>query len=109
MVLGCLKAQIEEDLSFLRDSIITTEVNIARIFNYDVRRRRQEKDDKLVAELEAKWEYSVLKSETIVSSLTAIVANSKARIVVFEDGVVFFWKQFGAYDVFGLVHNCNAA
>ncbi|CAH0487620.1 unnamed protein product [Peronospora farinosa] len=47
-------AQIEEDLSFLRDSIITTEVNIARIFNYDVRRRRQEKDEKLVAELEAK-------------------------------------------------------
>ncbi|KAI9907093.1 hypothetical protein PsorP6_016333 [Peronosclerospora sorghi] len=47
-------AQIEEDLSFLRDSIITTEVNIARIFNYDVRRRRQEKDGKLVAELEAK-------------------------------------------------------
>ncbi|RMX62729.1 hypothetical protein DD238_007098 [Peronospora effusa] len=47
-------AQIEEDLSFLRDSIITTEVNIARIFNHDVRRRRQEKDEKLVAELEAK-------------------------------------------------------
>ncbi|CAH0473638.1 unnamed protein product [Peronospora belbahrii] len=47
-------AQIEEDLSFLRDSIITTEVNIARIFNHDVRRRRQEKDNKLVAELEAK-------------------------------------------------------
>ncbi|KAG2915294.1 hypothetical protein PC116_g16092 [Phytophthora cactorum] len=47
-------AQIEEDLSFLRDQVITTEVNIARIFNHDVRRRRQEKDDKLVAELEAK-------------------------------------------------------
>ncbi|KAL3669731.1 hypothetical protein V7S43_005111 [Phytophthora oleae] len=47
-------AQIEEDLSFLRDQIITTEVNIARIFNHDVRRRRQEKDDKLVAELTAK-------------------------------------------------------
>ncbi|KAF4322702.1 hypothetical protein BBO99_00003015 [Phytophthora kernoviae] len=46
--------QIETDLSFLRDQIITTEVNIARIFNHDVRRRRQEKDDKLVAELEAK-------------------------------------------------------
>ncbi|KAG7387585.1 Prefoldin subunit 3 [Phytophthora pseudosyringae] len=47
-------AQVEEDLSFLRDQIITSEVNIARIFNHDVRRRRQEKDDKLVAELEAK-------------------------------------------------------
>jgi hypothetical protein len=49
-----LQSQIEEDLSFLRDQIITTEVNIARIFNHDVRRRRQEQDDKLVAELEAK-------------------------------------------------------
>ncbi|TDH69307.1 hypothetical protein CCR75_008858 [Bremia lactucae] len=47
-------AQIEEDLSFLRDQIITTEVNIARIFNHDVRRRRQEKDNMLAVELEAK-------------------------------------------------------
>ncbi|CEG42739.1 prefoldin subunit 3 [Plasmopara halstedii] len=47
-------AQIEEDLSFLRDQIITTEVNIARIFNHDVRRRRQEKDTKVVTELDAK-------------------------------------------------------
>ncbi|RLN87233.1 hypothetical protein BBJ28_00004267 [Nothophytophthora sp. Chile5] len=46
--------QIDADLSFLRDQIITTEVNIARIFNHDVRRRRQEKDDQLVAEMEAK-------------------------------------------------------
>uniref|UniRef100_K3WAP4 Prefoldin subunit 3 n=1 Tax=Globisporangium ultimum (strain ATCC 200006 / CBS 805.95 / DAOM BR144) TaxID=431595 RepID=K3WAP4_GLOUD len=46
--------QIDADLAFLRDSIITTEVNIARIFNHDVRRRRKEKDDNLVAELEAK-------------------------------------------------------
>ncbi|OQS03021.1 prefoldin subunit 3 [Thraustotheca clavata] len=36
--------QIESDLAFLRDQIITTEVNMARIFNFDVRRRRQEKD-----------------------------------------------------------------
>ncbi|RLN10712.1 hypothetical protein BBJ28_00015983 [Nothophytophthora sp. Chile5] len=43
--------QIDADLSFLRDQIITTEVNIARIFNHDVRRRRQEKDDQLVAEM----------------------------------------------------------
>ncbi|TYZ64616.1 hypothetical protein PybrP1_008252 [[Pythium] brassicae (nom. inval.)] len=47
-------AQIDADLAFLRDAIITTEVNIARIFNHDVRRRRKEKDDALVAELEAK-------------------------------------------------------
>lgn len=49
-----MQAQIEADLAFLRDQIITTEVNIARIFNFDVRRRRKEQDDKLVAELEAK-------------------------------------------------------
>ncbi|KAF0690371.1 Aste57867_18206 [Aphanomyces stellatus] len=35
--------QIESDLGFLRDQIITTEVNMARIFNFDVRRRRQTK------------------------------------------------------------------
>ncbi|GLE02577.1 hypothetical protein PINS_up011415 [Pythium insidiosum] len=46
--------QLESDLGFLRDQIITTEVNIARIFNHDVRRRRKEKDESLVAELEAK-------------------------------------------------------
>lgn len=37
----CYQSQIDADLAFLRDSIITTEVNIARIFNHDVRRRRQ--------------------------------------------------------------------
>ncbi|GLE08651.1 hypothetical protein PINS_up019966 [Pythium insidiosum] len=42
-------------ISFLRDQIITTEVNIARIFNHDVRRTPQgQKDESLVAELEAK-------------------------------------------------------
>ncbi|KDO18565.1 hypothetical protein SPRG_16117 [Saprolegnia parasitica CBS 223.65] len=38
-------SQIEADLGFLRDQIITTEVNMARIFNFDVRRRRQEKGE----------------------------------------------------------------
>ncbi|TMW60085.1 hypothetical protein Poli38472_000127 [Pythium oligandrum] len=46
--------QIDADLAFLRDQIITTEVNIARIFNFDVRRRRKEKDESVAAELEAK-------------------------------------------------------
>jgi len=32
---------IEEDLNFLKDQITTTEVNIARLFNYDVKQRRQ--------------------------------------------------------------------
>jgi len=31
---------IERDLDFIKDQITTTEVNIARIFNYDVKQRR---------------------------------------------------------------------
>jgi prefoldin subunit 5 len=31
---------IEKDLDFIKDQITTTEVNIARIFNYDVKQRR---------------------------------------------------------------------
>lgn len=42
---------IEADLIFLRDNIITSEVNIARIFNYDVRRKREARDEKLAAGL----------------------------------------------------------
>lgn len=32
---------LEEDLAFVRDQIVTTEVTSSRIFNWDVRRRRQ--------------------------------------------------------------------
>ncbi|ETV76096.1 hypothetical protein H257_09635 [Aphanomyces astaci] len=45
--------QIESDLGFLRDQIITTEVNMARIFNHDVRRRRQEKQQQLPPHVKA--------------------------------------------------------
>lgn len=31
---------MESDLDFIKDQITTTEVNIARIFNYDVKQRR---------------------------------------------------------------------
>jgi|EP01047_Picozoa_sp_COSAG01_P003439 hypothetical protein len=31
---------LDEDVQFLRDQITTTEVNIARIFNYDVMKRK---------------------------------------------------------------------
>jgi hypothetical protein len=31
---------IEKDLDFIKDQITTTEVNIARIFNFDVKQRR---------------------------------------------------------------------
>lgn len=39
-----------EDSQFLRDCIITSEVNIARVFNYDVRRRRVKRDAALLGE-----------------------------------------------------------
>ena len=32
---------VQLDLSFIRDQIVTTEVNISRIFNWDVRQKRQ--------------------------------------------------------------------
>jgi len=35
--------ELVEDLDFLKDQITTTEVNIARIFNYDVKQRRLKK------------------------------------------------------------------
>ncbi len=33
-------ANVTEDLSWLRDQITVTEVNIARVYNWDVKRRR---------------------------------------------------------------------
>ncbi|XP_014663389.1 PREDICTED: prefoldin subunit 3-like [Priapulus caudatus] len=33
-------AQIEEDLDFIRDQYTTTEVNMARVYNWDVKRRQ---------------------------------------------------------------------
>ena len=40
---------LDEDVQFLRDQITTTEVNIARIFNFDVLKRKAEKG-KLVSD-----------------------------------------------------------
>lgn len=37
------EAQINSDLMYLKDQITTTEVNIARTYNFDVTRRREEK------------------------------------------------------------------
>lgn len=34
---------LKQDLEFLREQITTMEVNIARIYNYDVKRRREQK------------------------------------------------------------------
>lgn len=42
------EAQINSDLMYLKDQITTTEVNIARTYNYDVVRRREEKKRKLL-------------------------------------------------------------
>jgi len=36
--------EVQEDLSFTRDQIITAEVNISRIYNWDVRNKRKKKD-----------------------------------------------------------------
>ena len=35
--------QVKEDLTFTRNQIITSEVNISRIYNWDVRRKREAK------------------------------------------------------------------
>jgi len=37
--------QIDTDLDFLRDQITTTEVNMARVYNWDVKKRQNEKKD----------------------------------------------------------------
>ena len=36
-------SQVNEDLSFIKDQITTMEVNIARVYNYDVKIRRSKK------------------------------------------------------------------
>ena len=36
-------SEISENLSFVRNQIITSEVNISRIYNWDVRKKRQER------------------------------------------------------------------
>lgn len=39
-------AEAAEDLDFVRDQIVVTEVNMARVFNFDVIKRRREKNAK---------------------------------------------------------------
>lgn len=41
---GALQEQYVEDLAFLKDQMITTEVNIARVFNHDVKLRKKAKE-----------------------------------------------------------------
>lgn len=36
--------QLENDLDFLRDQLTTTEVNMARVYNWDVKRRQAERE-----------------------------------------------------------------
>ena len=38
--------QVSEDILFLKKQITTTEVNVARVYNYDVKQRRQAKEAK---------------------------------------------------------------
>jgi hypothetical protein len=35
---------VKEDLEWLRDQITVTEVNIARVYNWDVKRRRERRE-----------------------------------------------------------------
>lgn len=37
-------SEVKSDLAFVRDQIVTSEVSMTRIFNWDVRKRRSEKD-----------------------------------------------------------------
>lgn len=56
--LPCRFAQTttQEDLEFLRNQSITVEVNMARLYNYDVlRRRKAEEAKKASEELKAAW------------------------------------------------------
>lgn len=45
-----IQATTTEDLEFLRNQIITVEVNMARLYNYDVLRRRKEEEAKKIKE-----------------------------------------------------------
>ena len=38
--------QVEDDLLFIRDQMTTLEVNMARVYNWDVKRRQAEKEGK---------------------------------------------------------------
>lgn len=38
--------QVDEDLEYLKEQITTMEVNMARVYNDDVRLRREQKEDK---------------------------------------------------------------
>ena len=38
--------QVEEDLLYIRDQMTTLEVNMARVYNWDVKRRQAEKNEK---------------------------------------------------------------
>jgi hypothetical protein len=35
---------LKEDLAWLRDQITVTEVNVARVYNWDVKRRREKRE-----------------------------------------------------------------
>jgi hypothetical protein len=51
-ILVLVQITVNEDLGFLRDQIITSEVNIARVFNYDVRVRRAAKEAAVMEKIE---------------------------------------------------------
>jgi Prefoldin subunit len=42
-------ANAKEDLDWLRDQITVTEVNVARVYNWDVKRRREKREREAAA------------------------------------------------------------
>lgn len=42
---------VKEDLAWLRDQITVTEVNVARVYNWDVKRRRDKREAEEVGEV----------------------------------------------------------
>ena len=44
--------KVDEDLGFLRDQTTTTEVSMARVYNWDVKRRQQSKTAAVTDEAE---------------------------------------------------------
>lgn len=46
----CSQKTAQEDLEFLRNQIITAEVNMARLYNYDVLKRRKAEETRKASE-----------------------------------------------------------
>jgi hypothetical protein len=55
--------QVTEDLAYLKEQITTMEVNVARVYNYDVKLRRLEKEEKQKEKVSEKGSLSSVEEE----------------------------------------------